>query len=280
MPVKCPDYEYAEVERMLCLPDENIRTTPDGIPELAANMSQHGQRIAIILSLDERQPGKYVILDGWRRWLAAGEARIDILKALICKTRPSTAELKLLQLSLALHHAKPSDADLSQACIDLLALNPTWDQKDIAANLSLSEPMVSAYCSVRKASPAVQAAYRAGEISVHDLRRIVRCGDGQDEALAQRMAGLKRDQLVAEQDRRKTPATETVRMSRVRLPVAGADITISGAEIGVDEVINILKSLLKEAQRAQQQSLDIKTLAAVLRDRHRSEQSNHVTEVQ
>ena len=52
----------------------------------------------------------------------------------------------------------------------------------------------------------------------------------------------------------------------------GSDVTVtvSGSEVSLDEAIDALTEATKEAKRAREQSLDIRTFAAVMRDRARA----------
>ena len=247
-------------------PGQNIRQTPVGVRELSANMRTNGQFVpGIVTPLGES--GKFLILDGLRRYLAALEAEMRVLKAVICPQRPSVADLRLMQTSLAFHHCRPSEYELSQALIQIQHEQAGWDQKHIASQLGLSETMVCSHLAVKKATPKVREAYAAGEITTGDVGELIRWRDRQDEALSKRLAGTKRDDLVQLRKRSQASTVSSVRLNRIRLALPQAEITVAGTEIGMAELIEYLSTLLKEAKRAMQQSLDIKTLVAILRDR-------------
>ena len=62
----------------------------------------------------------------------------------------------------------------------------------------------------------------------------------------------------------------TVRLSRFKYPLpSGVEITVAGKELSICDLIDALGELVKEAKKASDQGLDIKTLVAVAKDKAR-----------
>jgi hypothetical protein len=99
----------------------------------------------------------------------------------------------------------------------------------------------------------------------------------QHELLAARVSGqIKNAQEVNRQARRTRNSNgngQAVKVSRVKcLLPSGVCVTLAGDGEGLtlDEVIESLQDLLKEAKKANDQGLDSKTFQAVLRDKSRA----------
>ena len=62
-------------------------------------------------------------------------------------------------------------------------------------------------------------------------------------------------------------------MSRIKCPLpSGTVIQVSGAEIGLDEMIDAIAELLKEAKKASEQGLDARTFERVCKDKSKGKQ--------
>jgi hydroxylamine reductase (hybrid-cluster protein) len=64
-----------------------------------------------------------------------------------------------------------------------------------------------------------------------------------------------------------------VKITRVKAPLpSGVEVLISGKELALEDVIESLSELLKEAKKAGDSGLDVKTWAAVLKDKAKAGQ--------
>ena len=97
-------------------PGPNIRkeAPPDEIAVLAASLKVQ-QLHPIIVTPD------LAIVDGWRRWLAAQEAGIKCLWAVITNRQLSKDERIAAQLAMALHRKDFTEQEKVLACEELLA---------------------------------------------------------------------------------------------------------------------------------------------------------------
>ena len=59
-----------------------------------------------------------------------------------------------------------------------------------------------------------------------------------------------------------------MRVSRIKCPLpSGSVVQVSGAEISLDDMIEAIAELLKEAKKASEQGLDCRTFERVCRDK-------------
>jgi hypothetical protein len=65
-----------------------------------------------------------------------------------------------------------------------------------------------------------------------------------------------------------TSGRNSVRLARCKLSLAcGVNVTVSGEQLSLDDLIDALGEAQKEAKKARDQSLDVKTFQAVMRDK-------------
>jgi len=261
-----PNETIHEIPRDKIRPGENVRQTAEEIEELTASLTWLGQQVPLIVTPDPDNPGSFICIDGWRRWLASDPAGLKVLKAVICEKAPSQEDLLILQANLALHCSKLSNWDLSSACCNLLTARPDWRQKDVAKALSIDDSMVTRLCSFTKGTQKVQDAYRQGLITPKDCHEIVQWPrDEQDVVLEQRLAGATHDSLVTARKKRKASAADVARASRIRLEFpSGTSVTVSGAAMSLEELASVLADALKSVKRGIAERLDARTLQALL----------------
>jgi ParB family chromosome partitioning protein len=210
------------------------------------------------------------LLTGERRLRAAQLVGLPSLMVIITEEPLTETEIKVMQLVENVQRAELTGAERWQASEELLSLNPGWTQNDLATHLHLSPGMVTRLVSPSKCISAVQQALLAGKVGITDCYAISKLPqDQQQEALALKLSGASRDAIEQHgRKQRNGNGTPAVRIDRVKFQMSGsANVTVAGNELSLDDVIEKLSELLKEAKKANDQGLDVKTLARMCADR-------------
>jgi ParB-like chromosome segregation protein Spo0J len=137
-------------------------------------------------------------------------------------------------------------------------------QREIATQLSMDESQVSRHQTIRTRSiPALLDAYRAGL----DFSKVVEISRQepmqQSVLLAAASEGLSRHELQRRMRSTKsqTPGKGTTRCT---LTLPSGTVVVSGAAMGIDELIATLQAAIDAARRANRDGLDIRTLERIL----------------
>ena len=214
------------------------------------------------------------IIAGERRYRAALLVGMTELEVKIIDDPVTEAECKRLQFTENMLRQDLTGYEQFRGCVELLRINPGWTQKDLAERLHVDPSMVMRLLSPSKCIESVRAALAEGRIGISDCYAISRLSDPEQEAaLAMKLNGASRDELASHARRQKSRSTSqnngpAVKMARVKIPLAGGgSLALSGKELGLDEVIEVLGTAQKEARKARDQNLDVKTFSAVMRDR-------------
>jgi ParB family chromosome partitioning protein len=211
------------------------------------------------------------VICGERRLRGAALAGMTELEVKIIDDPVTEAECKRLQFTENMQRQDLTGYEQWQGSVELLALNPGWTQRDLAAQLHVDPSMVIRLLSPSKCIPSVQVAFAEGKIGISDCYALSRLSEAvQPAALAMKLGGASRDRLASHARQRRSADTPNVRASRVKCELAGkVSITVAGKDLGLDEVIEALGEAQKEARKARDQNLDVKTWSAVMRDRAR-----------
>jgi ParB family chromosome partitioning protein len=211
------------------------------------------------------------IICGERRLHGAELVGMTELEVKIIDDPVTEAECRRLQFTENMQRQDLTGYEQWQGCLDLLRLNPGWTQKDLAQQLHIDPSMVIRLLSPSKCIESVQAAFAEGKIGISDCYAISRLDEAeQAAALVMKLSGASRDQLASHARRQRSGETPVVRASRVKCELGRVSITLVGDALGLDEVIDALGDAQKEARKARDQNLDVKTWSAVMRDRARN----------
>ena len=246
-------------------PGPNVRKEFD--PEAIATLG-------VSLKLQQLQPlvlaPDLMIIDGWRRWLAAQKAELEWLWAAITHRQLSPDERIAAQLAMALHRKDLTEQEKVAGFEELALACPELDQKRLAERLQIDATTACRWASVSpdRVIVEVRDAFFQGRIGLKATCPISQAPKVQQPELLQlALTGATREQLTMQVRRQRQPASE-VRSSRIRcvLPQGGS-VTVSGTALSVDDVIEHLTSLLREAKKAREQNLDVKTWERVMADK-------------
>jgi ParB family chromosome partitioning protein len=212
------------------------------------------------------------IIAGERRYRAALLVGMTELEVKIIDDPVTEAECKRLQFTENMQRQDLTGYEQWQGCVELLRINPGWTQKELAEQLHIDPSMVIRLLSPSKCVESVQAAFAEGKVGISDCYAISRLSEAEQvAALAMKLNGASRDTLASHARRQRQGNTPAVRISRVKCDLGAVSITLVGNELGLDEVIEALGEAQKEARKARDQNLDVKTWSSVMRDRARNQ---------
>ena len=244
-------------------PNQPRKTFPEAeLRQLGESMKAHGQLQPVLAAPDG------TLRCGERRLLAAGLGGIPELEVIITDRPLSDSEIRVIQLVENMHRADVSGYEKWVACSEVMGMNTDWQLKDLAEHLKLDPSMVTRILSPSRCIGAVQEALKDGKLGISDCYAISRLPE-RDQAglLALKLGGATRDQLE-NKARKKRNGTPAVRVSRIKCPLpSGSVVQVSGESISLDDMIEAIVELLKEAKRASEQGLDAKTFERVCKDK-------------
>jgi ParB family transcriptional regulator, chromosome partitioning protein len=234
---------------------------------LGASMKGHGQKVPVIgYSVGDR----FRLIDGGCRLEGARLAGIAELLALDLGKEPTRAELLMAQAAIDIHrqHLPPVDrARLWQSTLQERGCTA----RELATELGVSDSLVGDYLSLCGLVADLQEQVNRGALHLSKASLIAQQESDpvRQRELAALAKGMGRDAFAAKlrQSRRSEPELSRVKMARVKIPMPdGATIVISGKELGMTEVVQLLNQTLKEARKAAEQ-YDVKTFQGMMRDK-------------
>ena len=231
---------------------------------LGESLQAHGQLQPVLA----RPNG--TLITGERRLRAAMLVGLPTLNAVITEDVLSETQIKVIQLTENLHRSDLRDSEKWRAFEELAQLNPDWSNKDLAEHLKLSEPTITKYQAPSRCTAEVQNALLAGKLGITAVYEISRVpADQQSELLRLKLSGTSRDQLAQAARKHRNGSTPAVKLSKIRIAMRQATVVITGADLGMAEVMDLLAEMLKEARKAASQ-FDISTWQKMMRDKAKS----------
>jgi ParB/RepB/Spo0J family partition protein len=256
-------YERWPVEKVIV--KENVRKhfSEESLRRHAETLKRDGQLRPLLVMRDG------TLVAGERTLRAAKLAGLSHVDVKVLETELGPSEIKQLQLVENLMREGLSDAEVYLACKELMALNPEWLKKDLAAALHFDASMVTRILSVDELIPEAQEAFLAGAFGFAKAYAIVKgAKEDQHHKLADILAGASRDE-VEQQERMTRGRKPEVRLPRVKIEMpSGESVVASGRDLNMAGLIELLNKTLKEARRAALQ-YDVKTFMSMMRDRAR-----------
>jgi ParB family transcriptional regulator, chromosome partitioning protein len=157
--------------------DAQVRVNfdPDAMASLTESLKTSGQ-IVPILAYHDRDRGKYIIVDGERRFRAAKAAEFPLLEALVFSIKPTPAEIALVQLTIDAQREDLDAIDQAQAyarVMETCGLTAT----DLAAQLSVSHTTITRAVSLLALAEELKAELRSDTLSAGIARELVRLPD-------------------------------------------------------------------------------------------------------
>ena len=242
------------------------RTTydEDELNRLGDDMLARG----VLVPLLARPEGNHgIIVDGWRRWLAAGKKGINDLPVIVAEKGQTEMEVRGIQIATAIHRADLTGFEKWMACKELLSLNPDWQLADLAKFLHLGSPTITKLMSPSKCSTAWQEALKAGHVGIGDCYAASGLPEAEQSALlAMKLSGASRDDLAKAGRKHRNGNKPSIRLTRVKciLPSSGVSILASGAELSLDDFIESLGEAQKHAKKTRDNGGDIKSFQSLM----------------
>ena len=230
---------------------------------LGENIRQFGLLQPLLVRKDS------VLLAGERRYRAMLLMEIKEASVIITEKVLSDSEVRLIQLTENMHRADLSRYEKWLACVELMELNPGWNQKSLAENLHLSESMIVRLLSPSKCIPSWQEALAAGKVGISDCYAASKLDpEGQEALLALKLSGASRDAIEKAGRKSRTAATDSVRVNRIKcqVPGKGATVVVSGEAMSLEDMIEAITELLRLAKKESEKGLGVKTFEKLCRD--------------
>jgi ParB-like chromosome segregation protein Spo0J len=256
--------EHWELARFILDPTQVARhTDPERIRLFGMNMIAQGQLHAVSATEDGR------MIAGHQRALAAESAGI---KTLLTNVYPATLPLnrfKIIRISENVHRTDNTAWEKHQACVELMLMNPSWNQLTLAEHLSLSAASVSYLLTPSKLPKQWQDALKDGKVTIKDCVAASKADKSALEGLlALRLSG--KSAAEVEVAARKPRTQSTVKLDRVplRLP-GGCTVTVTGKDIDGESLVNALTTAREAAMKGNKEGLNVKTLSKAMADKAR-----------
>jgi ParB/RepB/Spo0J family partition protein len=237
---------------------------PEKVRQRGESMLARGQLQPVAATEDGR------MIFGHGRFLAAKAVGIKTLEVKIYPASLTDTEFRLIKAAENLHRNELTGYQKWLLCADLMCGNPPWQMKDLAEQLHLDPSMVTRLLSPSRCIPAWQEALAAGKVGISDCYAASKLGEAeQSELLRLKLAGASRDAIEqAGRKSRNSKATE-IKLSRVKIAMPqGATVVITGKELSIAGVVDLLTETLREARKAAEQ-YDVKTFQSMMRDKAR-----------
>jgi ParB/RepB/Spo0J family partition protein len=208
------------------------------------------------------------IIDGERRWRAAQRKGIKELPVKVIDKPLTDKDLRGNQLATVLHRADLSGYEKWMACAELMMMNPQCQLKNLAEFLHLDPSMVTRLLSPSKCIPTVQDALKEGALGISDCYEFSQeSPDRQAELLRMKLAGASRAAIKVARSKSRNGNTSAARLSRVKIAMPRSmSVVISGNELSMSDVVELLTETLKEARKAAEQ-YDVRTFQSMMRDK-------------
>jgi len=248
-----------------CKPDPNQPRKHYDAGKLAM-LTESVRKHGILQAPGVRPDG--TIVWGHGRVAAAIAAGVKEITVVVLDKPMTEGEYLVLQMVENMQRADFSPYEQWQGCEQLRRLNPGWQLKDVAEALGLDPSSVTRLVSPSKCIPAWQEALKDGKVGISDCYAASKLPEtDQAELLALKLSGASRDAIEQVGRKKRSSDKPAVRMSRVKIAMpAGATVVISGNDLSMAEVVELLMETLKEARKAAEQ-YDVKTWQAMMRDR-------------
>lgn len=127
--------------------EDQVRTTFSEIEELADSMKSVGQQQPITVAYN-REKGKYLIIQGERRYRAAIAADLKSLEAIILATPPMGTDRSIAQLTENLARDSMNPFDVAVALSSILERTPKLNREELGKKLGLSRTIVFSYLKI------------------------------------------------------------------------------------------------------------------------------------
>jgi ParB/RepB/Spo0J family partition protein len=243
---------------------DNIRQQFDpGFIDTLSESLKKGQLHPIVVHMPDR-----LVLDGQQRVMAARQAGLKKLLAVLTTQQISRAQIKRLQIISAYHRAPVGGYDQAVAIRDIKADEPDTTNKELGETLDIDSSTVGKLLTLFACIQEVQDAARAGRLGVTDWYPISSLAPGeQAKVLAMKLNGASRDEVARESRKRRSGSGPAVRTAKIKCPLPnGQTVTVAGSELSLEDAIESLSEAVKLMKAALAKGLNAKTAERVWKD--------------
>ncbi|HVX10253.1 MAG TPA: ParB/RepB/Spo0J family partition protein [Pirellulales bacterium] len=255
-------YERWAVEDIIV--KENVRKQFDeeGLRRHAESLKRDGQLRPLVVLRDR------TLVAGERSLRAMKLAGITHADVKVLDGEVSPGEIKRLQLIENLLREGLTDAEVYRACKEIAAESPDRSKKELAADMRFDPSMMPRILSVDDLIPEAKEAFLNGEFGFSKAYAIKKAGEEEEQRrmLAAIRSGSSRDEVERQSRKARQGQAQAVHLSRVKIPMSQATVVITGKELGMSEIVQLLAETLQEARKAAKR-YDVKKWQSAMRDR-------------
>jgi ParB/RepB/Spo0J family partition protein len=210
-----------------------------------------------------------LIIDGFRRWLAAQRKGIKLLP--VIKTECPEAEIPGIMLATCFHRSDLSDFEKASAVCEIARSHAEWPQTQLAEYLHISPVAVCRYLAMTKVTDEWRAAFKSGTVGPSEVVTASKLPvEDQAGLLAMKLAGATRDDLERAGRKARTTSSSEPAPKAKKLHcylTGGICVTVSGEQISLDEGVEALGKAVAAMKKAIQEGYTAKTFAAAMKDK-------------
>lgn len=266
--------QYVTLARDRLAPDADQprRSMDDAeLQQLALSVRQLGLLQTLIVY---QHADGYIIVDGHRRYAAAGLAGLTELAALVLDEKPDADTLLLTQLAANCVRSdlKPSERALAY---QRLKESRRWSHAELAKAMHISKSKVTQTLSFLALSEEARTLLDAGQLPESTAYAIAREPDSDRRKVMLRAAvngDLKRD----EANRRvKKKSAAKMKHRRCVFQLSNGEISIAvSEELEIPGCVALLQQLIRHCRAAAKDGLNVETFARVLADRRNNQSTS------
>jgi ParB/RepB/Spo0J family partition protein len=210
----------------------------------------------------------YKAVWGFRRIRAAVLVKKPTVRARLLDSGLDESQYRLLNAAENFLRADLTAFEKWKACVDLLQLNSSWSHKDLATHLHVDPGMITRILSASKLTSAWQAALQADLVGITDCYVASKVSEEeQGQLLAAKLAGASRDELERKAKKSKNGHSAEPKTKKVTIPYLGGTAVLTGTDLGMSEVADLLQGMVKEARKAVG-VYDLSTFESIMRDKY------------
>lgn len=244
----------------------------EALLRLARSLAESGQ-LHPLLAI--RRNGRLVILDGERRWRAAGLAKCDAVDVIVLEDPMDSATALEAALVANLQREDLSPIEKARAIQGLMEQTGT-SQAQVAARLGLSAASVSRTLALLSLPAEAQEKVASGELPASTAYAIARAQGADAETIAADAADqkLSREDVAARLGKGAKAGKHPVPTRVTAALGGGRTVTMTGVGLtSLDDLVQWLEELLakaKKIRKGQPKGVELSTFAALLRDEARA----------
>lgn len=213
-----------------------------------------------------RQGDKWRVVDGHRRKAAATPKGKKALRAVEIPADLTLDQVREVQYQLATLSKGLSDVERVRVALATKGAHPGLTHQELAKKLKTGPPTFTQL--VTTGHPDVEAAFFAGLIPLSTRYELTKFDPAEQPAKLALVLGKKGGREILAGERKKARAVSTIRLSAIRIPLnAGLVVSVQGRELGTPELVEALSEALKSARKAMEAGYDVRTFAAMAKDR-------------